>query len=528
MGQVLQIGRMGESEAVFALLVSASLLLWHLGYMRGWRPVATWSIGFACAALAALVKGPQAPVYFVAITARLSRRTPRLALPHFVGNMRSGRRLRWRSSPPGRFRSTWRPICRSVTATWAGLATDRVHLAGLAKHFFTYPLETFACLLPWSPILVALVKPRNARSSSPTNGRWCRSWRSRSPSPIRRSGSSPGPEPLLHAALSARGRAGRPGDRALFASPRWAAIRAAPGISSCCSRRRSIGVISSARADSCEVGLGIVSAAVVQPRAVVDRRGGGVGTFGSATARARRARELVAVAAIAVFAGVAQAGAMINVNSPAGTIRRRPSPESSKSSAAAPLVSLTPIDHRFAYFYEQPIAELDWPRDAGRPAAGRRLLLLHAQPGRHGRRARSRPRPQLGPQTPGTLPFAWEEVATLCVERRLRDDPQRDRRAGPRRQAAASDRLRRHRTATQHQSHRRSSDDAGSPVSRRACRRLRYAACSADFCVEILSPPPHTPCPPSNPACSDDARAGTSRSMHGWHSSPSDKHVSRS
>ena len=47
MGQVLQIGRMGESEALFTLLVSASLLLWHLGYMRGWPPLATWSIGFA-------------------------------------------------------------------------------------------------------------------------------------------------------------------------------------------------------------------------------------------------------------------------------------------------------------------------------------------------------------------------------------------------------------------------------------------------------------------------------------------------
>ncbi|HEX5472370.1 MAG TPA: glycosyltransferase family 39 protein, partial [Lacipirellulaceae bacterium] len=68
MGQVLQIGRLGESEALFALLVSASLLVWHLGYMRAWRPLLTWTAGFACAALAALVKGPQAPIYFVAIT----------------------------------------------------------------------------------------------------------------------------------------------------------------------------------------------------------------------------------------------------------------------------------------------------------------------------------------------------------------------------------------------------------------------------------------------------------------------------
>ena len=47
---------------------------------------------------------------------------------------------------------------QSVAATWAGLATDRIYLSGLAKHLVAYPLETFACLLPWSPILVALAK----------------------------------------------------------------------------------------------------------------------------------------------------------------------------------------------------------------------------------------------------------------------------------------------------------------------------------------------------------------------------------
>ena len=46
----------------------------------------------------------------------------------------------------------------AVMATWAGLATDRVHLDGLVKHIVMYPIETFACLLPWSPILVALMK----------------------------------------------------------------------------------------------------------------------------------------------------------------------------------------------------------------------------------------------------------------------------------------------------------------------------------------------------------------------------------
>ena len=53
----------------------------------------------------------------------------------------------------------------SVAATWAGLATDRVHLRGLAEHMVTYPLETFACLLPWSPILGRAGQARNARAA---------------------------------------------------------------------------------------------------------------------------------------------------------------------------------------------------------------------------------------------------------------------------------------------------------------------------------------------------------------------------
>ena len=52
MGQVLQLGRVGESEALFALLVSASLLIWHAGHLRSWPSVWTWSAGYALAGLA--------------------------------------------------------------------------------------------------------------------------------------------------------------------------------------------------------------------------------------------------------------------------------------------------------------------------------------------------------------------------------------------------------------------------------------------------------------------------------------------
>ncbi len=59
LGQVLQIGRLGESEALFSLLLASALLAWHAGSVRHWPLALTWSLGYALAALAALVKGPQ-------------------------------------------------------------------------------------------------------------------------------------------------------------------------------------------------------------------------------------------------------------------------------------------------------------------------------------------------------------------------------------------------------------------------------------------------------------------------------------
>jgi 4-amino-4-deoxy-L-arabinose transferase-like glycosyltransferase len=63
-GQVLQIGNLGETEAIFTLLVSASLLVWHWGYVRSWPPAWFWIAGGTLAALGALAKGLQAPAYF--------------------------------------------------------------------------------------------------------------------------------------------------------------------------------------------------------------------------------------------------------------------------------------------------------------------------------------------------------------------------------------------------------------------------------------------------------------------------------
>ena len=65
MGQVLELGRLGETEAVFTLFVAGSLLTWRWCLNTGTSPWLMWMLSYALAAAATLTKGPQAPMYFV-------------------------------------------------------------------------------------------------------------------------------------------------------------------------------------------------------------------------------------------------------------------------------------------------------------------------------------------------------------------------------------------------------------------------------------------------------------------------------
>ena len=66
MGHVLELGRFGETDAMFTLFVSGSLLVWHWGRVRKWPAAWTWGAAYLLVALATLTKGPQAPIYFAA------------------------------------------------------------------------------------------------------------------------------------------------------------------------------------------------------------------------------------------------------------------------------------------------------------------------------------------------------------------------------------------------------------------------------------------------------------------------------
>jgi 4-amino-4-deoxy-L-arabinose transferase-like glycosyltransferase len=165
MAQVLQIGRLAETEAFFALLVAGSLFLWHAGYLRRWPMWLTWSAGYTLAGAAGLTKGPQGPLYFVAVTWTflIVRRDWRwfFSRHHLVGLV-----------PFAAIVGTWQVLyfwrtdLQSAIAIWVDQAANRFqdHSAvEFSRHLATYPLEILACMLPWSLLLVQLFNPRFRR-----------------------------------------------------------------------------------------------------------------------------------------------------------------------------------------------------------------------------------------------------------------------------------------------------------------------------------------------------------------------------
>lgn len=161
MGQVMQLGQIAETEAVFTLLVSGSLLLWHWGYSAGWSKMWTWSVAYLLVGLGALAKGPQAPVYFggtVGVFLLYQRQWRELFSPaHFVGiavgaAVLGGWQLAFIQQVG------W----ESVDEVWVsdvGLRfVDQTWLTTIV-HLLTFPGEVWIYLLPSSFLLLAYLHP---------------------------------------------------------------------------------------------------------------------------------------------------------------------------------------------------------------------------------------------------------------------------------------------------------------------------------------------------------------------------------
>jgi len=154
--QVLVLGRLGETEALFTLAVGGSLLMWHWGWTRSWSPYVTWGLAYVLVACGMLLKGPQAPVFFASpvglylIAMRQWRSI--VTWPHacgiliFVGL--------WNAWQIPYFLAVGGDATREIYSHDVALRfVDRSWLT-LLTHVAAYPLEIAAGLLPWSPLLL--------------------------------------------------------------------------------------------------------------------------------------------------------------------------------------------------------------------------------------------------------------------------------------------------------------------------------------------------------------------------------------
>lgn len=424
MGQVLQLGRMGESEALFTLLLAGALLAWHAAYARGCQPVAAWSVGYGLAALASLVKAPQPPVYFAAVTSvfLVLQRDWRwlFSWSHVAGIVVYGAIIAaWQI--PFYLATDW----SSVLAIWTGLAGDRITLDHLAAHVVTFPLETFACMLPWSPLLPLLVR-RRLRGLVASHGTMMAFLVTAVAVTY----------PTLWFASGARGRyfmplypciavlVGAIIQHCVNASPEtderkdWrnflsitAVLAAAAGLVG------MIGPWFTAIEQSLVLSallLCLISAVALVAALLLWRL-------------ARVPGERPAIAAVATLCcciGGAYVGLVVHVHAarwnnlrPAVTTVKQQIPDGEK------LYSFTPTDHRFAYFYEQPIAELPWPQSPQDVPSDVQYFCFR----RHRRdteQQRLAGRGRTWWKTPGRLPFAWEEIGSVCCDRRVKDSPE--------------------------------------------------------------------------------------------------------
>ncbi len=158
--EMFQMGRQAETEALFTFFVGASLLLWHWGILRNWLDCITFPLGYAFMALATLTKGIQAPAYFIGSIGTyliLTRQWRRLfSWQHLLGIVTAVTILVAWIVPYGEIVG-W----SKVPLVWFGDpaityngGVSRWHPGETALHLLKYPANIFAGMLPWSGLLV--------------------------------------------------------------------------------------------------------------------------------------------------------------------------------------------------------------------------------------------------------------------------------------------------------------------------------------------------------------------------------------
>lgn len=414
MGQVLELGRLAETEATFTLLVAGSLFVWHWGYVERWPATVMWCCGYALAALAGLAKGPQGPVYFVGpvFVFLLVTREWRtfLSRAHLLGIFSFALVLgAWQV--PYYLATDF----ESVRRIWLKLASDRFadsRPTTLMQHLLFYPVEVLGCMLPWSFLLTGY----SLRSFRKSLGR-------AQPLVLFLVTAILVTFPSVWLATGACGRyymplypcfallAGIVVDRCLAvdARPEW--------------RRGWNFFLGAAAAVIAFVGTSVAIASVVphsffaqieQPHgfAIVYfiTMLGAAAMLVWACLRGRLTRSYAPLIVGSVMA-LTYTGAVINAQA-------RVSEDSAARIAALRahlppgerLVSLGRVDHLFAYYYRDSIPVQAWPQSGnGDVPEDVHYFCFDRNPD----------------QPPPQVPFAWEQVAVISLERHQQSEPER-------------------------------------------------------------------------------------------------------
>ena len=424
-GLVLQIGWTGENEAVYTLLLAGALLLWHWGDVRSWPAVLTWSVGYGLAALATLVKGPQAPIYFLAVTTvylLLQRRLRRLvSLPHLAGIgvflLVLGLWL-----VPFYLASGWHAVVAILTRTSA----VRYGLDGLLSHLAMYPLEVGASLVPGVVVLAGLLYPRILRQlgDAPAEVRFALTavlvtfptvWLAQEARPRYFMPLFPCVAVLVGWAIE-RLVAARPAS----AAARWWQLcmaAAAAGIA-------GFGVVLLVARHTSSTHL---QAIALPPSQAVLYAGvvfGVAGVLVWAAARVHVRSAWVAVMALAVFQGLLFRGVLMraqmhNANDMTEVVAH----VRASLPADIRLVSFGPAHHRFAYYYEALIPQLPWPRSEADVPPDVTYFCFDPRTC-HVPASVVASAASLATHEPHILPFAWEQIARLDGDRNKREIPE--------------------------------------------------------------------------------------------------------
>jgi 4-amino-4-deoxy-L-arabinose transferase-like glycosyltransferase len=410
MGEIMQTGRLGETEMMLTLFISSSLLIWHYGRLRGWPALWNWSAGYFLAALAVLTKGPQGIVYFagpVWVYLLLTRRGRELwrwshltGLLVFLGVL-----------------GAWQvPYC--LAEGWAGvrgmywqevaIRFTASQSATICKHLLTYPIEVLGCMLPWSALLLAYLSPKfRATLGAVRQQLWfllcCLAVTF----------------PTCWFACSARTR---------YFMPLYPCFAVLIGL--------VVQRCSEAGRDRTWAGLWswyLAVAAVLMPVAGVFIAGAtlvgdasfplgqpvwfavvyllAAAVLGVATWRSRVsitvAQARIGVLSMAIFLGLTSTGVRTNVL----TRTREPTAEAvadlrQQLGPDARLVSLGPIHHLFTYYYGDPIPMLPYPIPRGEiPAVGEYFCFSNRDP------------------AVVEVPFPWQKVTEISCERRHKAHP---------------------------------------------------------------------------------------------------------